>query len=446
LTSSIFLVDEGLSKVPRSALQFSVLRSASRYISRMNLIWEPILAIILAISSFSIKSNPKGPGADVVLEHAVDEADVVMHVDWKATVGDNYGIFQKLVDDPRAKSVPELSTALRDGLTQAEGGRAMFKNMVGFDLVNDLTSVTAFLKMPAPGAQPEFLVVVRGNLAADLPSKIARSMGGKEETIDGRVAAAMPDGTLIGFSKSGALLAGQRDWVAPRLANGWKVASRSKGSAWSYIGAALDRKPFYLLASKPSLEAVSRMTAQIGTDSFGKDLISNHTLAIVSLTSTGLHWIYQAKDVAFAARIKQASEGVIELMRAGHLFPRGIAELTAAALPSYAGKSPAIDGAIKHRAALMAAVDDLTGDGKFTATVKQSGNLVSVETKGKRLSDVVPTGVLVGFGAIGFMTMRTSVSAPPPATVGPGPGRSPAKPIKPAPAEKPGLGAPIKRP
>ena len=371
----------------------------------MNLIWEPVLAIILAITSFSIKSNPKAPDADVALAHAVDEADVVVHVDWKATVGDNYPTFQKLVDDPQIKQVPELAKALRDGITQVEGGRAMAKGMAGLDLVGDITSMTVFGKLPQPGAhQPDFLVVARGSFAADLPSKLARGMAGKEETIDGRVAAAMADGTLVGLTKSGVLIAGKRDWAAPRLADAWKPSTRVKGSAWANIATVLDKKPFFLVASKPSAEATATMVAKHGSDNFGRDLIANHTLAIVAASATGLHWTYQAKDVAFAARMKTASEGVIELMRAGHLVPRGVAELVVAALPSYAGKSPGIDGAIKHKDKLMAAIDDLTGDGKFTASVKLTGNLVTVETKAKRISDVVPTGVLMGLGAIGYLT------------------------------------------
>lgn len=411
----------------------------------MNLIWEPILAMLLAITSFSVKSNPKAPGADAVLEHAIDEADVVVHLDWKATVGDNYPTFQKLADDPQIKLVPELARALREGVTQAEGGRAMAKNMIGIDLVSDLTSFTAFIKLPPPGRdQPEFLIAVRGNIASDLPSKIAKNMGGKEENIDGRVAASMPDGSLIGFSKSGALLAGKREWVAPRLADGWKALPRSRGSAWALIGATLDKKPFFLIASKPSADAVAHVTQQLGTtDNFGRDLIANHTLGILATTSTGIHWSYQAKDAAFAARVKQGSEGVIELMRAGHLFPRGVAQLAAAALPSYAGTSPGIDGAIKHKDKLLKAIDDLTGDGKFTATVKLSGTLVTVETKGKTISDVVPIGALMGFGAIGFFAARTVTAAPPPAVVVP-----PTRPGTKPPAKPPVKGgtAPAKRP
>lgn len=417
----------------------------------MNAIWEPLLAIVLAITNFSIQPNPKAPDGAAALEHAVDEADVIVHLDVKATVGNNYPTFRKLADDPQVKQAPELAAALRDAVTQIDGGRAMARNVVGFDFVDDVGTLTAFVRMPPGGGQPDFLVVVRGNLPADLPSKLP---GARIETIAGRPAAAMPDGTLVGFAKGGALLAGKREWVEPRLGDAWKPAPRARGSAWAQIGASLDKKPFFLVASKPTPDAAAFLAQQVSTASFGRDLIVNHTLAVVAATSTGLHWTYQAKDAAFAARVKTASEGVIELMRAGHVVPRGVADLAAAALPSYAGTSPGIDGAIKHRDKLLAAVDDLTGDGKFASTVKVTGSVVTVETKAKRISDVVPTGTLMAFAAIGFVSTRAEMHAPagaasgsvkpvkptPPRPVAPRP--APAKPAKPsggAPAKKPAL-------
>ncbi len=370
----------------------------------MNL-WEPILAMIMALTSFAIKPNPKAPGADAALAYAVDDADVMVHVDLQPTVIDNYPTWQKLADDPLIKQNAELATSLRTAQTQVEGGRAMVKNLIGIDLTTDLTSLTGFVRMRGPGV-PDFVLVVRGKFAADLPQRLVQPMGGKPETIDGRVAGATPDGMLIGLTKDGTLLAGQRDLIAPRLADGWKAAPRAKGSAWAQIAGALDQRPFLVVASKPSPAAVGVLAAQVPS-SFGRDLIAQHTLAIVSVGATGVGWVYQAKDAAFAARIKLASEGWIELMRAAHLVPRGIIELAVAALPSYAGTSPELDEAIKHKDKLAAAVGELTGDGKFTATVALKGTLVTVTTKGRRLSDVLPLGGVIGLGAIGAMTRQT---------------------------------------
>ncbi|MBK7195330.1 MAG: hypothetical protein IPH80_22845 [Myxococcales bacterium] len=400
----------------------------------MNL-WEPILAMIMALTSFTIKPNPKAPAADAALAYAVDDADLVVHVDLQPTVIDNYPTWQKLADDPLIKQNAELAAGLRTAQTQVEGGRAMIKNLIGIDLTSDLTSLTAFARMRGAGV-PDFVVVVRGKFAADLPQRLVQPMGGKPETIDGRVAGATPDGMLIGLTKDGTLLAGQRDLIAPRLADAWKPAPRAKGSAWAQIATVLDQRPFFALASKPSAAAATALAAQVNA-SFGRDLIAQHTLAIVSASATGVGWVYQAKDAAFAARIKLASEGWIELMRAAHVAPRGLVELAVAALPSYAGTSPELDDAIKHKDQILAAVNELTGDGKFTATVTQKGALVTVTTKGRRLSDVLPVGVVVGLGALGSMAFtKQSGAVSGPAGVY-APARPPARPSTPKPTPRP---------
>ncbi|MBK9033831.1 MAG: hypothetical protein IPL61_21615 [Myxococcales bacterium] len=409
----------------------------------MNL-WEPILAMIMALTSFAIKPNPKAPTAEVVLEHTVDDADVFVHLDLTPTVIDNYAVWQKLVDEPLVKQMPALRDGLRDASTQAEGGRAMVKSLIGVDLAADLTSITAYAKFK-PSGPPDVLVVVRGAIAADLPQRLSQNMGGKPETIDGRVAATTSDGMMIGTAKSGALLVGTRAWVAPRLADGWKAAPRARGSAWAHIATALTPKPFFVLASKPSSSAAAQLATQIPA-SFGRELVTQHTLAIVTASATGIGWTYQAKDAAFAARIKLASEGWIELMRAAHIAPRGMAELAVAALPSYAGRGAALDDAIKHKDQILAAVGELTGDGKFQATVKQSGTLVTVTTRGRRISDVVPVGLVMGLGALGWVSATAPAPAPAtvparptprPTTVRPPPTRS----TTPRPAPKPSAGS-----
>ena len=143
----------------------------------------------------------------------------------------------------------------------------MIKNLIGIDLTSDLTSLTAFARMRGAGV-PDFVVVVRGKFAADLPQRLVQPMGGKPETIDGRVAGATPDGMLIGLTKDGTLLAGQRDLIAPRLADAWKPAPRAKGSAWAQIATVLDQRPFFALASKPSAAAATALAAQVNA-SFG---------------------------------------------------------------------------------------------------------------------------------------------------------------------------------
>ncbi len=398
-----------------------------------------IIAAVLAITSFSIKPNPKALGADAVLEHAVDDADFVLHVDVSATVGANYGVLAKLSEDTLIKQVPELREHITEVVMQIESGRAMAKTMVGFDPVTDISSLTAFVKMRAGMPQPDFLVVVRGTLPADLPGALAKTMGGKTGTVDGRSTATMPDGSMMGTSKSGALVVGKADWVAARIADGWKAPARTKGSTWARIATALDAKPFFVVASKPSAELVKTMTKDLG-DNFGRDLLANHTVAVFAASATGVAWTYEAKDAAFAMRMVTASKGLIDLMRAAHLAPRGVAQVAVAALPSYARMSKEIDAVVAAKDQLMSAVWDLTGDGKFAAKVKVDGNLVTVTATGKKFSDVVPSSLVVGLGAIGFITTRGGEKSEA-GSVRSGSG-SGAKPV--APRSGGGLGTPVK--
>src|SRR5207253_10734990 len=104
--------------------------------------------------------------------------------------------------------------------------------------------------------------------------KAAGSMGGKAGTIDGRGAAPMPGGTMVATGKSGALVVGKPDWVTAGAADAWKAPARAKGSPWARIATALDAKPFFLVASKPSAELVAQVTKYLG-DNFGRDVVAN---------------------------------------------------------------------------------------------------------------------------------------------------------------------------
>lgn len=377
------------------------------------------IAAVLALTNFAIKANPKAPTADAVLEHAVDDADFVVHVDIAATVGANFAVLAKLPEDALIKQVPELRQSISEALVQVEQGRTMAKGMLGFDPVNDLTSVTAFVKAPAPGADPDFLIVLRGTFPADLPGTLAKSMGGKAGAVDGRSTATMPDGTVIGTSKSGALLIGKATMVNPRLANAWKAPARTKGSPWARIATALDGKPFFLVASKPSAASIAMVQKDLG-DNFGRDLIVNHSVAVFAASATGIAWVYEAKDAAFAKRMETASQGMVDLLRAAHLAPRGMVQVAVAALPSYAKMSKEIDAVLASKDKLVDAVWDMTGDGKFAARIRVDGKLVTAQLTGKKFSDVVPASFVVGLGAIGALTARASqkdeaYASPPPA-------------------------------
>ncbi len=395
----------------------------------MTSVWETIIALVLSLTSFSVKPNPKAPAGDAVLAHAVDDADLIAHLDWRPTVAANYPVFTHLPDDPLIQQVPELRDQLADVVAKAEAARALARSTAGFDPIDHLDSMTIYVGVQPGGVDPRVLVDVRGTFPAGMLGKLSASAGGDAQPIDGRDAVRMPDGTMLAIARDGSLLVGAEAWVRPRAADGWKPSARTKGSAMAQLATALDARPFLLIATRPSSALLAMANGQ--PQSFGRDLATGHELAIFTASATGIGWVYQARTDAFARRVKVASEGVIDLMRAAQIAPRGFFALATAALPSYQGLDHDLDTLIAAKDKLATAASELIGDGTFTAKVKLDGRTVTVTAIGKKLSDVVPLSMILGFGAIGWATVVKEVEAQGPVA------RVPATTVRPAPTPVP---------
>jgi hypothetical protein len=104
-----------------------------------------------------------------------------------------------------------------------------------------------------------------------------------------------------------------------------------------------------------------------------------------------------------------ASEGLLDLMRSSHLFGRGMARLILAGIRAHARSMKQLAPIVAREKDLLRLVNQLTGDGRFAASVNRNAarNTVTVRATGRKLSDVVPAagilplaaaGALVGFG------------------------------------------------
>jgi len=166
-------------------------------------------------------------------------------------------------------------------------------------------------------------------------------------------------------------------------------------------------------ARRQALPPVRRKVAETDAAAYGKelgvgfvaDLVTSHELAILSLQHDGLSFTWKGPDQEHLERIALAVDGALDLMRAGHLAPRGMAKLLVAALDSYAGASPELDEVIAHKDDLMTIIDGYSGDGKFKAEVKKDAKTrtITVRASGKKLSDVVPVAFLVPAVVAGFL-------------------------------------------
>ena len=407
------------------------------------------ISLLLALGGLGVDANPKAPSADVVLEHYVDDADVILHFDAAAVIPRNYKVIANLSKDPVVQASPSLRELAQKLNGEIESGRGLAKGMVGIDPTSDVTSVTVFLKFQ-PGVDPQGLVAVRGTLPADLVKKVSALTGGKVDTVDGRAAIAVDNETYLGTTRSGVLLMGPAALVKPRLADAWKATPRAKGF-WQSVAATVGQKPFLVVGVRPSAAMLKELASS--QKNAVSDLVSGLDFGTLSFHHDGLQWSWVDKSDVGARRIKLASEGFVELIRSFHVAPRGLAKIMVAGLESYAGQSKEIDAVIQRKDDILKLVDGFTGDGRFKAAITLNKTTVSARLSAKHLSEVLPLGFLAPAAAIAYATEEQKEEplkglVVQPAAPGARPGAKPAaKPAgKPAPAPRKPAPAPAPKP
>jgi hypothetical protein len=389
-----------------------------------------IFSLLMALSGFGVDANPKAATADQVLEHSVDDADLVVHVDVAAVLPRNFKALTDLPNDPAIKQNRDLAQATRDVAAQATQARAMVKSMMGFDVVTDLQSVTMFAKFRPDGDQPDVLVEVRGTIPPNLLATIGKTIGATPDK--NATTLALPDPKYtIGISKSGSVLVGTTAWVKARVADTWKPSARPAGSRMARLAAILDEKPFLAYAFQPS-PTFQKMIEKNGKNA-GTQMLADTDLLIGALRSDGLVWASYSKSAKGFDRAALSADGVIDLMRAFQIAPRGIAKIAVAYLDVYAGQSKEVDELIKHKDDILKIVDQFTGDGQFKAQIDKDpkAKSVVVHAIGKHLSEVLPAGLLIPAGAVVYLFTSARVMPPSTQMVPTPAGSAPAVPAKP---------------
>lgn len=388
------------------------------------------LTALLALGGFGVDANPRAPSAAEVLRYAPAEADVMVHIDLAALVPNNYAALAALPSKP-GFSDSELGPKLQEALQKAEMARGVATGMTGLDPVEDLDSATVWLRFPRDG-EPEMLGVVRGDIPRDFVDKLAAAAPSKK--IEGVTVLEPEPGLLVARTPSGDLIAGDAELVTARLRRGYRPAKAGRTSG-AEVRQLLRGKPFFAAVFAPSDVARSRMTSGLALDprdpmaQLGLDLATGYDLAGLYLAHDGLGWTVTARDRAGAARIAEASRGVVDLLRAMQYGTRGYAAVAFAVLPSFS-EVPEVAAVLERDQEVRAFVDAWSGDGDFRADVRTRGKVVSVRARGKELVDVLPASlVLVGAGA-GFWALRSEPMPPEPATVA----VEPAETAPPAPA------------
>ena len=376
-----------------------------------------VFSLLLALTGFGVDANPHAPPPDQVLEHAVPDADLIAYVDVAAIVPRNFKALSDLPRDPMIRQSPDLVRATQEIVQEANAGRAMVQGLTGVDLVNDITSVSAFMKFKPGHGDDDFdgVIEIRGHIPPDLIAKIARTSGAHVDTIDGRSGIALDAKTYLGMTRSGTILVGTTALVRPRLADAWRAPPRPARSTLARVAQALDEKPFALYAFQPSRTLIREIERK-GGDNYGVDLVKDTSLAILGLRADGVMWAGYMRSRSGAERLAMASDGVIDLMRASQIAPRGVAKLAVAALDSYRGKSKDLDLLIRHKADILKIVDQYTGDGQFKATIDKDPRQrsVVVHALAGHISEVLPIGFLIPMGVGGALYgMRSGSTATP---------------------------------
>lgn len=401
-----------------------------------------VISLLLGLSGFGVQPNPKAPTANVSLQYAMAEPDVVVHFDAISVIPGNYKVLQKLPEQAAIKASPELVKAVRKMVNEVEGARGLAKGATGIDVTTDIYDATVFFQF-VPQQDPQFVAVVHGKFSAGTIDKIAKMSRGTVSKVGSATVVENGSEPSIGVTKDGVMIAGTPKLVRDRLADAWKAPARTPGSSLAYVAEVIDAKPIYAVALTMSQKARADVIAKMGSKNFVSDIVQRHKVAALSIYADGVGWTWVDSNKAGLDSMAMMSEGVLELMRAAHIAPRGFAKLALGAIDSYRGRDKGVDEVIRRKADLWKIVESYTGDGNFKTKIdKDPAKLrLSVRATGKSLSEVLPAGVFIPamlFTVIG-RSSPDHMEVGGPKSIRPAPTPVPARPAS------PGLGAPKKK-
>jgi hypothetical protein len=369
-----------------------------------------IITLLMGLAGFSVGTNPNAPTGDQALQYAMSDADIVVHFDAGSVIPNNYKVLKNLQNQPQIKASPELAKAVRKMVAEVDGPRGLAQQMVGVDLTTDVSDATAFIKINK-GSDPNVLVSVHGKFKIDTVDKIGKMSGGSAAVkVAGGAWVDAGDGMAVAVTKNGMLLAGTTSLIKDRMVDNYKATAFSN-PGMANVKELLDQKPVFAVALAMSQPARSEALAKHGGDqNFLTDIIKRHKFAAFAVFKDGAGWWWVDSSKAGLDSMQQVSDGVIDVLRAAQVAPRGFAKIAIGALDSYRGKSKQIDDLIRHKKDIWKIVDTYSGDGQFKAasSADPKSLKLSVRLTGRSLSEVLPVGVFVP--AVAFTLLEKSGS------------------------------------
>lgn len=394
-----------------------------------------VITLLLGMAGFGLQPNPRAPTADQSLEYAIADADIVVHLDAASIVPGNYKLLGQLADQPQIKASPELQKLVRQVVGEIEGARGIAKIATGIDVTADIADATAFVRI-VPQADPIFVVAVHGKFSAANLDKIAKAASKPATKLGGGV---IVDGgahePAIALTRDGVILVGTADLVRDRLADGWKPPSHDAGASLATLADVITARPVFALVLTMSPQARTEALSHLGARSFATDLVTRHKAAAFSMFHDGIGWTWVDSSKAGLDAMELVSNGVLDVLRAAQIAPRGVAKIAMGAIDSYRGANAQVDDLITHKADIMKLVEAYTGDGTFKIAVKKDPRMLRLDVRatGKSVSEVLPFGLVLPAAIVGFMTARVGAAESEPVMVEPATPASGARP----PAAKP---------
>jgi hypothetical protein len=381
-----------------------------------------VITLLMGLSGFSVGTNAKAPTPEASLEYAVPDADVIAHFDVGSVVPNNYKVLTNLPNQPQIKASPELAKAVRKMIAEVEGPRGLAKGMTGIDVATDIYDATAFFQI-VPKQDPNYLVAVHGKFNAATVDKIAKAAGRASIKVGAGAWFDAGDNNAIGVTKRGVLIAGTTSLVKDRINDTWKAPALTAGTNLAYAKEVLGQKPVFAFVMNLSATARAEALAELQGQNFVTDVIKRHKLMSFSVNRDGIGWSWIDSNKNGLESMAQMSDGMVDVLRAAQIAPRGFAKILLGGLESYRGTNRQVDELIKRKSDLEKIVQSYTGDGQFKAQIDKDPKTLklSVRLTGKSLSEVLPLGGLLPIGALSFLVVRKDVSAPPPVMVAPPP-------------------------
>jgi hypothetical protein len=375
-----------------------------------------VITLLLGLSGFGLQNNPKPPTPEASLQYAIADADVVVHFDAASVIPGNYKKLTELADQPQIKASPDLAKAVRKAVTEVDAGRGLVKGLTGIDLATDIADATLFVQVKVGGGDPNAVVAVHGKFSGATIDKIAGTI--HKPVIKVKTGAAwleVDDKNAVAVTADGVLLFGTRGLLADRTKPDWKAPAHGAGTSLGYAADVLATKPVFAISVALSQTARDQaLAATGGGQNVATDMLKRGKASSFALYRDGIGWTWLDSTKAGLDAMTDMSNGLVDILRAAQVAPRGLSKILLGALESYRG-DPHVDELLRRKADLVKIVDAYIGDGTFKAKVDADAKTLrlSVRLTGKSASDVVPFGVILPAFVVGVLVSEESRSPPP---------------------------------